>query len=203
MGGHSLVASPCSGGCGRCPARRRLLPGCCQRHEHAFAPLLAKKQRGPGTACALPCPHPGGGRAPGGSQRLCSSAGSPGCFAAETLSRPAPHGPCSPQGGECGQGRAEALYRGAATAKRLRRLNPLPQGRISGALALVSAPPKSAEPTWCPCKRSCSHSGHFTPNACKARCVHEIKLRCFYACFSTRITGSISVHTVSIPLHRH
>lgn len=80
-------------------------PAAAKGHELAFAPLLAKKRRGPGTASApAPCRLPGGGRAPAGGQRLFGGAGSPGRFAAETLSRPAPVPPAPREGSEGEEG---------------------------------------------------------------------------------------------------
>lgn len=179
MGGDSIAASPSSGGCGGILRFRGFCPAAA-----TFAPRLTKKS---GVAQA----QPGWGQRPG------SSAGSPGCFPAELLSCPPPHGPCSAQGGERGQPGAEAPYRGIAIARWLQRLHWHPQGRISGAPALASAPPTTSGTPLASLQTVLSSFCSFN-----SRCVCEIDGHCSYTCVSARVAGSVPVRTAPVPLCR-
>lgn len=134
-----------------------LLPGSCQRHKRAFAPLLAKKRRGPGAASAFPCVP----------ARTREWWGGRGVSRGRLRQKRCPVPSRSSGRAVLGQGELSAFYRRAAEP--LRRFNPLPRG-ASPALRPRFCRPKSAELTR-PLRIVPLSFCHFTPNICKAKCV--------------------------------
>lgn len=156
---------------------RQFLPGSCQRHERAFAALLAKKRSGANAVSASPCaPARQSWRGRGLQQCGCPGGGrSRSSVPCRSSGRAVPSQRRARE--MCGQGRAEAFYREQRSSSVGSIHSPGAHLRGSG---LISAPRNQRSPLGLR-EQSCSRSGHFTPNTCKAKCVRGIKQRSFNA----------------------
>lgn len=174
---------------------RQFLAGSCQRHERAFAPLPARKRRSPNAAPAFPYvpPPPAvvGTEAHG-------SAAVPARIAAGALFCPAPQGELSRRSAREKSVGQEELRRFTGEQRSPSGGSIHSPGPHVRGFVLVSAPPKSGEPTR-PLRMVLFSFWSFYSQYVLGQVCAWNETAQFQCIFSTRITGSVSAPTASTP----